>query len=92
MQNNISSLGENWLQTFSEFRINPDLFFDKRKLTREAFCLDILKVSITLNIGIELCVICLFNFIYPVCCILLKCEYVKTFYFLPELVIKSFNL
>lgn len=46
MQNNISFLGENWLQTFSEFRINPDLFLYKRKLTREAFCLDILKVSI----------------------------------------------
>lgn len=52
MQNNISSLGENWLQTFSEFRINPDLFFDKRKLTREAFCFDILKVLFVLNTGI----------------------------------------
>lgn len=46
MQSNISSLGENWIRTFSEFRLNQDLFFDKRKLTREAFCLDILKVKI----------------------------------------------
>lgn len=39
-------LGDNWFQTFSQFRLNPDVFFDKRKLTREAFCLDVLRVKL----------------------------------------------
>lgn len=73
MQNNISSLGENWLQTFSEFRINPDCFFDKRKLTREAFCLDILKVSIYFKLWD---IVCCDLFIYSD---LLWCEYEKSF-------------
>lgn len=39
-----SLLGEDWFQSFYTFRLNPETFLDKRKLTRDAFCLDVLKV------------------------------------------------
>ncbi|GFT81740.1 AP-5 complex subunit beta-1 [Nephila pilipes] len=40
---NKSLLGEDWLQSFCIFRLHPKIFLDKRKLTRDAFCLDVLK-------------------------------------------------
>lgn len=40
---NKSLLGEDWLQSFCIFRLSPKTFLDKRKLTRDAFCLDVLK-------------------------------------------------
>ncbi|GIY69061.1 AP-5 complex subunit beta-1 [Caerostris extrusa] len=38
-----SLLGEDWFRSFCSFRINPKLFLDKKKLTRDGFCLDVLK-------------------------------------------------
>ncbi|KAG8196609.1 hypothetical protein JTE90_014167 [Oedothorax gibbosus] len=43
IKTNKSLLGEDWFQSFCNFRINPETFLDKRKLTRDAFCLDVLK-------------------------------------------------
>ncbi|GFY40748.1 AP-5 complex subunit beta-1 [Trichonephila inaurata madagascariensis] len=40
---NKSLLGEDWLQSFCIFRLSPKTFLDKRKLSRDAFCLDVLK-------------------------------------------------
>ncbi|XP_042904969.1 AP-5 complex subunit beta-1 isoform X2 [Parasteatoda tepidariorum] len=38
-----STLGEDWFETFLTFRLNPEAFLDRRKLTKDAFCLDALK-------------------------------------------------
>ncbi|KAF8792283.1 AP-5 complex subunit beta-1 like protein [Argiope bruennichi] len=35
--------GDDWFKNFCAFRIHPKIFLNKRKLTRDAFCLDVLK-------------------------------------------------
>ncbi|XP_054719175.1 AP-5 complex subunit beta-1-like [Uloborus diversus] len=55
-----SVFGDDWLRTYSQFRVNPASFLDKKKITKEAFCLDILK-EIYLDRTDTRCKICLLS-------------------------------